>query len=109
MADSITGTRHKANRELIGQGIGNIASGLVGGLPGAGATMGTVVNIRAGGRTPLSGALRAVLVLALLLGLGQYVEPIPHAVLAAILVKVGWDIHRLARPRPASSTCAAST
>ena len=92
VADSITGTRHRANRELIGQGIGNIASGLIGGLPGAGATMGTVVNIRAGGSTPLSGALRAVLVLALLLGLGQYVEPIPHAVLAAILVKVGWDI-----------------
>jgi len=92
VADSITGTRHKANRELIGQGIGNIASGLIGGLPGAGATMGTVVNIRAGGSTPVSGALRAALVLALLLGLGQYVEPIPHAVLAAILVKVGWDI-----------------
>ena len=92
VADSITGTRHDANRELIGQGIGNIASGLIGGLPGAGATMGTVVNIRAGGSTPVSGALRAVLVLGLLLGLGQYVEPIPHAVLAAILIKVGWDI-----------------
>ena len=92
VADSITGTRHEANRELVGQGIGNIASGLIGGLPGAGATMGTVVNIRAGGSTPVSGALRAALVLGLLLGLGQYVEPIPHAVLAAILIKVGWDI-----------------
>ena len=92
VADSITGTRHDANRELVGQGIGNISSGLIGGLPGAGATMGTVVNIRAGGRTPVSGALRAVLVLGLLLGLGEFVEPIPHAVLAAILVKVGWDI-----------------
>ena len=92
VADSVTGTRHKANRELVGQGIGNIASGLIGGLPGAGATMGTVVNIRAGGSTPVSGALRAVLVLGLLLGMGQYVEPIPHAVLAAILIKVGWDI-----------------
>ena len=92
VADSVTGTRHKANRELVGQGIGNIASGLIGGLPGAGATMGTVVNIRAGGSTPVSGVLRAALVLCLLLGLGQYVEPIPHAVLAAILVKVGWDI-----------------
>ncbi len=92
VADSITGTRHDANRELIGQGVGNIASGLIGGLPGAGATMGTVVNIRAGGSTPVSGALRAALVLGLLLGLGQYVEPIPHAVLAAILIKVGWDI-----------------
>ena len=92
VADSVTGTRHKANRELVGQGIGNIVSGLIGGLPGAGATMGTVVNIRAGGSTPVSGALRALLVLGLLLGLGQYVEPIPHAVLAAILIKVGWDI-----------------
>jgi SulP family sulfate permease len=54
--------------------------------------MGTVTNIRAGGQTRVSGALRAVFVLALLLGLGRYVEPIPHAVLAGILMKVGWDI-----------------
>ena len=54
--------------------------------------MGTVINIRAGGTTQVSGALRAVVVLALLLGLGRYVEPIPHAVLAGILMKVGWDI-----------------
>ena len=67
-------------------------SGLFGGLPGAGATMGTVTNIRAGGTTQVSGALRALLVLGLLLGLGGYVEPIPHAVLAGILMKVGWDI-----------------
>ncbi|MDE2974536.1 MAG: SulP family inorganic anion transporter [Gemmatimonadota bacterium] len=92
VADSLTGTRHEPNRELVGQGIGNAVSGLFGGLPGAGATMGTVTNIRAGGTTRVSGALRALLVLALLLGLGQYVEPIPHAVLAGILMKVGWDI-----------------
>ena len=92
VADSLTGQRHRPNRELVGQGIGNIASGIFGGLPGAGATMGTVTNIRAGGSTPMSGALRAILVLGLLLGLGQYVEPIPHAVLAGILMKVGWDI-----------------
>ena len=92
VADSLTGTQHKPNRELVGQGIGNMVSGLFGGLPGAGATMGTVTNIRAGGTTQVSGALRALLVLALLLGLGQYVEPIPHAVLAGILMKVGWDI-----------------
>ena len=92
VADSLTGTQHKPNRELVGQGIGNMVSGLFGGLPGAGATMGTVTNIRAGGTTRVSGALRALLVLALLLGLGQYVEPIPHAVLAGILMKVGWDI-----------------
>ena len=92
VADSITGTRHNADRELIGQGIGNMVAGLIGGVPGAGATMGTVINIRAGGKTQVSGALRAVFVLALLLGLGRYVEPIPHAVLAGILMKVGWDI-----------------
>ena len=92
VADSLTGTQHKPNRELVGQGIGNVVSGLFGGLPGAGATMGTVTNIRAGGSTQISGALRALMVLALLLGLGQLVEPIPHAVLAGILMKVGWDI-----------------
>jgi len=92
VADSLTGTQHNPNRELVGQGIGNVVSGLFGGLPGAGATMGTVTNIRAGGTTQVSGALRALLVLALLLGLGPYVAPIPHAVLAGILMKVGWDI-----------------
>ena len=92
VADSLTGTRHNANRELVGQGIGNMVSGLFGGVPGAGATMGTVTNIRSGGRTQVSGALRALLLLALLLGLGRFVEPIPHAALAGILMKVGWDI-----------------
>ena len=92
IADSMTRTRHKANRELIGQGIGNAAAGLIGGLPGAGATMGTVVNIRAGGRTQVSGVLRAAILLALVLGLGKYVESIPLAVLAGILMKVGYDI-----------------
>ena len=92
VADSMTGTRHNADRELIGQGIGNMVAGLIGGVPGAGATMGTVINIRAGGTTQVSGAVRALVVLALLLGLGRYVEPIPHAVLAGILMKVGWDI-----------------
>lgn len=92
IADSMTRTRHKPNRELVGQGIGNMMAGLVGGLPGAGATMGTVVNLRAGGRTPVSGVVRAVVLLALVLGLGDLVESIPHAVLAGILMKVGWDI-----------------
>jgi len=92
VADSITRTRHNSNRELIGQGIGNMAAGLIGGLPGAGATMRTVVNVRAGGRTPLSGALHAVVLLGLLLGLGPLAEKVPHAALAGILLKVGWDI-----------------
>ena len=92
IADSITRTQHSPNRELVGQGIGNAIAGLIGGLPGAGATLGTVVNIRAGGRSRLSGVLRAAILLALVLGLGRYVESIPHAVLAGILMKVGWDI-----------------
>ena len=92
IADSLTRTRHNPNRELIGQGIGNMIAGFIGGLPGAGATLGTVVNIRSGGNTQLSGAIRAAVLLALVLGLGRYVEAIPHAVLAGILMKVGWDI-----------------
>lgn len=92
VADSMTRTRHNPNRELMGQGIGNAIAGFIGGLPGAGATMGTVVNIRAGGRTQISGAIRAAILLALVLGLGGLVEKIPHAVLAGILIKVGWDI-----------------
>ena len=92
VADAMTRTRHNPNRELVGQGIGNTIAGLIGATPGAGATMGTVVNIRAGGQTQVSGVLRAAILLALVLGLGRYVESIPHAALAGILMKVGWDI-----------------
>ena len=92
IADSLTGTRHNPDRELVGQGLGNMVAGLVGGLPGAGATMGTVTNIRAGGTTQVSGILRAIMLLALVLGLGRLVEPIPHAALAGILMKIGWDV-----------------
>jgi len=92
VADSITRTHHQSNRELIGQGIGNMAAGLFGGIPGAGATMRTAVNVRAGGATPISGTLHAVILLAVVLGLGPMAEGIPHAVLAGILVKVGVDI-----------------
>ena len=92
IADSITRERHNPNRELVGQGLGNTVAGLFGGVPGAGATMGTVVNIRAGARTRVAGALCALLLLAVALGLGRYVGSIPHAVLAGILIKVGWDI-----------------
>lgn len=92
IADNVTRTRHKSDRELIGQGIGNMVAGIFGGLPGAGATMRTVVNVRAGGKTPISGMLHALVLLALLLGLAPLAEAIPHAVLAGILHKVGWDI-----------------
>ncbi|MCC2111924.1 MAG: SulP family inorganic anion transporter [Hyphomicrobiales bacterium] len=93
VADSMTRTeRHRSNRELIGQGIGNFVAGMIGGLPGAGATMRTVVNIKAGGKSPLSGALHSLVLLALVLGLAPLAERVPHAVLAGILLKVGWDI-----------------
>jgi SulP family sulfate permease len=92
IADTITRTRHDSDRELIGQGIGNMFSGLIGGLPGAGATMRTVVNVRSGGRTPISGAVHALVLLALVLGLVPLAAKVPHAVLAGILMKVGWDI-----------------
>ena len=92
VADNITRTYHQSDRELIGQGIGNTLAGLFGGLPGAGATMRTVVNVKAGGQTPLSGATHALVLLAIALGAGALASNIPHAVLAGILIKVGVDI-----------------
>jgi SulP family sulfate permease len=92
VADNVTRTLHKPDRELIGQGIGNTIAGLFGGLPGAGATMRTVVNVNAGGRTPISGMLHAVVLLAIVLGAGPLASDIPKAVLAGILIKVGTDI-----------------
>lgn len=92
VADNVTRTYHESDRELIGQGIGNTVAGFFGGLPGAGATMRTVVNVRAGGRTPISGALHALVLLAIVLGAGVVARYIPHALLAGILVKVGTDI-----------------
>jgi SulP family sulfate permease len=92
VADNMTRTRHNPNRELIGQGIGNTVAGLFGGAPGAGATMRTVVNIRTGGKTRLSGMVHALFLLAIVLGLSPLVSYIPHAVLAGLLVKVGLDI-----------------
>ena len=92
IADRLTQSQHDSNQELIGQGIGNIAAGLVGGIAGAGATMRTFVNVRAGGQTPLSGATHALILLALVLGLAPLAESIPLAVLAGILLHVGWNI-----------------
>jgi SulP family sulfate permease len=92
VADNVTRTYHKSDRELIGQGIGNTIAGFFGGLPGAGATMRTVVNVRAGGLTPISGALHAIVLLAIVLGAGTIARYIPHALLAGILIKVGTDI-----------------
>lgn len=92
VADSLTLQSHEPNRELMGVGFANVVVALVGGLPGAGATSCTVANVRAGGRSRVSGVLCAAILLALVLGLGRYADAIPHAVLAGILIKIGFDI-----------------
>lgn len=92
IADNITKTKHNSNRELIGQGIGNAVAGLIGGIPGAGATKGTVVNINSGGKTRLSGVIHGLFLLVVLLGAGKYAAYIPIPVLAGILIPVGLNI-----------------
>lgn len=92
VADNLTKTRHHSNQELIGQGIGNTLGGLIGGLPGAGATMRTVINIRSGAKTSLSGVIAGLFLLLVLLGIGPLVGHIPNAVLAGILITVGISI-----------------
>ncbi len=92
VADSLTGTHHNSNRELFGQGLGNLVAGAFGAIPGAGATMRTVVNIGAGGRTPVAGAMHAIVLLAVVLGVGKAAAHIPLAVLGGILFRVGIDI-----------------
>ena len=92
IADNITKTKHNSNRELIGQGIGNAVAGLIGGIPGAGATKGTVVNINSGGKTRLSGVIHGLFLLVVLLGAGTLAAFIPIPVLAGILIPVGFNI-----------------
>ncbi len=92
VADNITQTSHDSNRELIGQGMANTAAGFLSGLPGAGATMRTVINIKSGGSTPLSGMSHSLVLLVVLLGAGPLAAQIPTALLAGILIKVGLDI-----------------
>ena len=89
VADNMTKTKHNSNKELIGQGIGNSVAALFGGIPGAGATIRTVVNINAGGKTKLSGMTAGVLLLIIVLALGPVASLIPAAVLAGILITVG--------------------
>jgi SulP family sulfate permease len=92
VADNITKTKHDSNQELIGQGLGNMAAAFIGGLPGAGATMRTVINVNSGGRTKISGVIAGLLLLVVLLGAGPLVGVIPNAVLAGILITVGIGI-----------------
>src|SRR5215470_6712290 len=92
VADNLTRTQHDSNRELIGQGLGNIAAGLIGGIPGAGATMRTVVNVKAGGISRISGVIHGLFLAAVVLGLSGLVQHVPRAVLAGLLVAVGIGI-----------------
>ncbi|HEX9600212.1 MAG TPA: SulP family inorganic anion transporter, partial [Mariniflexile sp.] len=89
VADNMTKTKHKPNKELVGQGIGNSIAAIFGGIPGAGATIRTVVNIKSGGKTKLSGMIAGIMLLIILLGLGPIASKIPAAVLAGILITVG--------------------
>lgn len=92
VADNITRTHHNSNKELIGQGVGNAVAGMFCGIAGAGATMRTVVNVKSGGRTQLSGVVHSLLLLSILLGLGSLVKYVPLSVLAGILITVGYGI-----------------
>jgi len=92
VADNMTKTKHDSDQELIGQGIGNMGAALIGGLPGAGATMRTVININTGGKTKISGIVAGLFLLAVLLGVGSLVGHVPNAVLAGILITVGIGI-----------------
>ena len=92
VADNMTRTRHNSNKELIGQGVGNVIAGLFGGIASAGATMRTVINIRTGGSTKISGMVHSLLLLAIVIALAPLAASIPHTVLAGILIKTGYDI-----------------
>jgi SulP family sulfate permease len=92
VADNMTKTKHKPNQELIGQGIGNAVCSFFGAIPGAGATMRTVININSGGTTKLSGMVHSITLLIIVLFLAPLASEIPLAVLAGILIKVGFDI-----------------
>lgn len=89
VADNMTKTKHRPNKELVGQGIGNSIAAVFGGIPGAGATIRTVVNINSGGKTRLSGMIAGLLLLLILLAMGPVASQIPAAVLAGILITVG--------------------
>jgi SulP family sulfate permease len=92
VADSITSTKHKPNKELIGQGIGNALCSLVGAIPGAGATMRTVINVKSGGTHKISGMIHSIILLMIVLFLAPLASKIPMPLLAGILIKVGIDI-----------------
>jgi SulP family sulfate permease len=92
IAENMTRKESDSNKELLGQGLGNLFSGMFGGLPGAGATMGTVLNIKTGGKTALSGLVRVLILIIVILWAADLTAQIPLAVLAGIAFKVGFDI-----------------
>lgn len=92
ISDSLTQYEHNSNKELIGQGIGNMLSGFCGGLPGAGATIGTVINVQVGATTAISGMFHAVTLLVFVFVAAPLTQMVPLSVLAAIALKVGIDI-----------------
>jgi len=92
VADNMTKTKHNPNKELVGQGIGNSIAAIFGGIPGAGATIRTVINIKSGGKTKLSGMIAGLLLLLILLAMGPVASQIPAAVLAGILITVGISV-----------------
>lgn len=92
VADGMIGSKHDSNNELIGQGIANIFSPLFGGLPATGAIARTATNINNGGRTPVAGIVHAIVLLLIMMLFGKYVEYIPMAALAAVLMSVAWNM-----------------
>jgi SulP family sulfate permease len=92
VADKMSGDRHDSNTELIAQGVANIVSPMVGGLPATGAIARTATNIRAGARTPVAGIVHSITLLAVLLVAAPLAGAIPMAVLAAILMVVSYNM-----------------
>lgn len=92
VADGMTGSNHRSNTELIAQGIANIVSPLVGGIPATGAIARTVTNIKSGGKTPISGMVHAITVLMIMLFLGNYAKLIPMSCLAGILIIISYNM-----------------
>jgi len=97
VADGMTGTRHRSNQELIGQGIANLGSVLFGGLPATGAIARTATNIKAGGKTPVAGMMHALFLLLFILFASDFMAYVPMAALAAILVMVAWGMSEVDR------------
>lgn len=95
VADGMTGTRHKSNAELLGQGVANIASGIFGGLPATGAIARTATNVKAGARTPVAGMMHALWLFLFMLLLAPLIVKVPLAALAAILMVVAWNMSEI--------------